>query len=405
MRRAPTRRPPTPLSLPSASTGAVRPPRGPRTQRRRTTPGRPRRAPHGRAPPPGARRAARRARPRGPRRRAPCSARVAPRRDHPGGGHPRRRRSGRPRRRDPDRRRGEGGRPVRPSGSRPGRPHERAAAAEPGPHRHAHPAGDLTRPPALGGRQDRNAAGRRGRPRRRPLLARARRLRTGTGRVGPRRPGTPRRLAAAAAWLLVWAGAGIALAALGNQRPLVSVLGFTVSLGGLNQAALFFGIALVSLVAATILVWTTPVSAIPPLLRRLTGWAAAVRLPLANCCAAIALGLRMAPMLLDDSRTILHLVGQRRRSGPLRPRVLAGAAAPVHPRGVPRLCERGRTSRRDRRRRRRAGWDRVRRRARLTSRLARRAHRTRGGGGPHRRDVAVKAEPGAVARVRIGEGG
>ena len=120
------------------------------------------------------------------------------------------------------------------------------------------------------------------------------------------------------AWLLVWAGAGIALAALGNQRPLVSVLGFTVSLGGLNQAALFFGIALVSLVAATILVWTTPVSAIPPLLRRLTGWAAAVRLPLANCCAAIALGLRMAPMLLDDSRTILHLVGQRRRSGPRR---------------------------------------------------------------------------------------
>jgi len=80
------------------------------------------------------------------------------------------------------------------------------------------------------------------------------------------------------AWLLVWAGAAIALAALGNQRPLVSVLGFTVSLGGLNQAALFFGIALVSLVAATILVWTTSVSAISPLLRRLTGWAAAVRL-------------------------------------------------------------------------------------------------------------------------------
>jgi hypothetical protein len=120
------------------------------------------------------------------------------------------------------------------------------------------------------------------------------------------------------AWLLVWAGAGIALAALGNQRPLVSVLGFTVSLGGLHQAALFFGIALVSLVAATILVWTTSVSAISPLLRRLTGWAAAVRLPLANCCAAIALGLPMAPMLLDDSRTILHLVGQRRRSGPRR---------------------------------------------------------------------------------------
>ena len=40
----------------------------------------------------------------------------------------------------------------------------------------------------------------------------------------------------------------------------------------------------------------------------------AVRLPLARLSAAIALGLRLAPMLLDDSRTILHLLGQRRRS-------------------------------------------------------------------------------------------
>jgi energy-coupling factor transport system ATP-binding protein len=89
-----------------------------------------------------------------------------------------------------------------------------------------------------------------------------------------------------------------------------------VSLGGLSQAALFLGITLVSVTGATILVWTTPISAIPPLLRRLTGWAARVRLPLAGLAAAIALGLRMAPMLLDDSRTILHLLGQRQRSRP-----------------------------------------------------------------------------------------
>ncbi|HEY0816842.1 MAG TPA: DUF2232 domain-containing protein, partial [Pseudonocardia sp.] len=118
------------------------------------------------------------------------------------------------------------------------------------------------------------------------------------------------------AWLLVWAGASIALAALGNQQPLVSLLGSTVSLGGLNQAALLLGITLVSLVGATILVWTTSVSAIAPLLRRFTRWGTAVGLPLANCSAAVALGLRMAPMLLDDSRTILQLVGQRQRSGP-----------------------------------------------------------------------------------------
>jgi hypothetical protein len=96
-------------------------------------------------------------------------------------------------------------------------------------------------------------------------------------------------------------------AALGSKPPQVSLLGFTASLGGLSQAALFLGITLVSLVGATILVWTTSVSAISPLLRRFVRWGRAVRLPVANGSAAIALGLRMAPMLLDDSRTSVNL--------------------------------------------------------------------------------------------------
>jgi energy-coupling factor transport system ATP-binding protein len=115
---------------------------------------------------------------------------------------------------------------------------------------------------------------------------------------------------------VLWAGASVALAALGDRAPQASVLGFTVSLGGVDQAALFLGITLLSVTGATVLVWTTPVGAIPPLLRRLTGWAGRLRLPVARPAVAIALGLRMAPMLLDDSRTILHLVGQRQRSGP-----------------------------------------------------------------------------------------
>ncbi len=117
-------------------------------------------------------------------------------------------------------------------------------------------------------------------------------------------------------WLLLVVGGSAALTALGNEPPLVSVLGFTISLGGLNQAALFLVIMLISLIGSTILVWTTPISAIPPLLQRLTAWGRHVRLPLARLPAAIALGLRLAPMLLDDSRTILHLLGQRRRSRP-----------------------------------------------------------------------------------------
>jgi energy-coupling factor transporter ATP-binding protein EcfA2 len=117
-------------------------------------------------------------------------------------------------------------------------------------------------------------------------------------------------------WLLLVVGGSAALTALGNEPPLVAVHGFTISLGGLNQAALFLGIMLISLIGSTILIWTTPISAIPPLLQRLTAWGQPVRLPLARLSAAIALGLRLAPMLLDDSRTILHLLGQRQRSRP-----------------------------------------------------------------------------------------
>jgi energy-coupling factor transporter ATP-binding protein EcfA2 len=116
-------------------------------------------------------------------------------------------------------------------------------------------------------------------------------------------------------WLLLWGGTA-ALAALGNEPPLVSFLGFAISLGGLNQAALFLGITLISVIGVTILIWTTPISAIPPLLQRLTAWGRHVRLPLARLSAATALGLRLAPMLLDDSRTTLHLLGQRQRSRP-----------------------------------------------------------------------------------------
>jgi energy-coupling factor transporter ATP-binding protein EcfA2 len=117
-------------------------------------------------------------------------------------------------------------------------------------------------------------------------------------------------------WLVLVVGGSVALAALGNEPPLGSVFGFTISLGALNLAALFLGIMLISLIGSTILVWTTPISAIPPLLQRLTAWGRHIRLPLARLSAAIALGLRLAPMLLDDSRTILHLLGQRRRSRP-----------------------------------------------------------------------------------------
>ena len=127
-------------------------------------------------------------------------------------------------------------RPAAPPARRAGRSGSAPSCAPcRGPHR-----------PTGSGRAPRSEclAGRRRRPRRRPLLARARRLRTGTGRVGPRRPGSPRRLAAAAR-LAARSGPESPHSPLSATNARWSrCSGFTVSLGGLNQAALFFGIML-----------------------------------------------------------------------------------------------------------------------------------------------------------------
>ena len=125
-------------------------------------------------------------------------------------------------------------------------------------------------------------------------------------------------------WLLIWLPA-VVLSTLSITPPMVEVFGTELSLGGLERVVLFLGTTLVSLLGAALLIATTPLGAFPPLLERLARVGARVRLPLRTPTTAIALGLRLVPLLLAEGRTAWLLLAQRRPVGraitPLREQV------------------------------------------------------------------------------------
>ncbi|HWN27779.1 MAG TPA: ATP-binding cassette domain-containing protein, partial [Actinomycetospora sp.] len=115
-------------------------------------------------------------------------------------------------------------------------------------------------------------------------------------------------------WLLLWAPA-IVFSTLSTRPPLVEVFGAELSIGGLERVVLFLATTLVSLLGAALLIATTPLGAFPPLLERLVRVGRRLRVPLATPATAIALGLRLVPLLLAEGRTSWLLLGQRRPVG------------------------------------------------------------------------------------------
>jgi energy-coupling factor transport system ATP-binding protein len=132
-------------------------------------------------------------------------------------------------------------------------------------------------------------------------------------------------LAAAAVVLGGWAAAARLPRSALPRVPLWFVLaslvnGILVTLGagvdGLTRWALFTAIAVLSLFGALLLVWTTPLADIPPLLQqlaRLTQW---TRLPVTEWTAAISLGLRLLPLLRAECGTAIRVAAQRNRPAP-----------------------------------------------------------------------------------------
>ena len=103
-------------------------------------------------------------------------------------------------------------------------------------------------------------------------------------------------------YLLVLLGLG--LDALSTTPTVVHLGPVPVSLGALADAARFLALAVVLVVSAALVGWTTELGAVAPAVARLSRPLRALRLPVDEWVVALALSLRCLPLLVDEMRTL-----------------------------------------------------------------------------------------------------
>ncbi len=113
------------------------------------------------------------------------------------------------------------------------------------------------------------------------------------------------------AWLVwLWVGVGAALALLAGGKPYLHVAGASVGLGSLDLWARFVVLALLVLLSAALLAWTTPMSELAPAFSRLgspltRGVLARLRVPVAEVAAILALAVRCVTLLSEELRLLV----------------------------------------------------------------------------------------------------
>jgi energy-coupling factor transporter transmembrane protein EcfT len=103
-------------------------------------------------------------------------------------------------------------------------------------------------------------------------------------------------------YLLVLIGLG--LDALSTTPTVVHLGPVPVSLGALADAARFLALAVVLVVSAALVGWTTELGAVAPAVARLSRPLRVLRLPVDEWVVALALSLRCLPILVDEMRTL-----------------------------------------------------------------------------------------------------
>lgn len=118
-----------------------------------------------------------------------------------------------------------------------------------------------------------------------------------------------------------------------TTKPVTHVGGIGLSIGGLDQWALFTAFAVVLVVSGALVGWTTPLGEVAPALSRLARPLRRLRLPVDEWVIAIALAIRCLPLLIDEIR----LLGAARRlraqeeTRPESPRAaIHGALVEIH---------------------------------------------------------------------------
>jgi energy-coupling factor transport system permease protein len=97
---------------------------------------------------------------------------------------------------------------------------------------------------------------------------------------------------------------GLSLDALSTTPTVVHLGPVPVSLGALADAARFLALAVVLVVSAALVGWTTELGAVAPAVARLSRPLRALRLPVDEWVVALALSLRCLPLLVDEMRTL-----------------------------------------------------------------------------------------------------
>jgi energy-coupling factor transport system permease protein len=123
---------------------------------------------------------------------------------------------------------------------------------------------------------------------------------------------------------------GLVLSSWATTEPVVHLGPLPVSLGALADATRLLALAIVLVVSAAIVGWTTPLGAVAPALSRLARPFRALRLPVDEWIVAVALALRCLPLLVDEMRTLAAARRLRRRPPPDDPHATRRALVDVH---------------------------------------------------------------------------
>lgn len=118
-------------------------------------------------------------------------------------------------------------------------------------------------------------------------------------------------------WLIILLLVGALLALAAGGRPHVRVGGLALGLGGLSVWARFLLIGVEILSLAAVVSWTTALADLAPALARLCAPFRRLPVPVDEVIAAVALGVRCLPLLLEEARV---LAAARRTRRPERPR-------------------------------------------------------------------------------------
>jgi energy-coupling factor transporter transmembrane protein EcfT len=118
-----------------------------------------------------------------------------------------------------------------------------------------------------------------------------------------------------------------------TTKPITRVGGIGLSIGGLDQWALFTALAVVLIVSGALVGWTTPLGEVAPALSRLARPLRWLHLPVDEWVISIALAIRCLPLLIDEIR----MLGAARRlraqeeTRPESPRAaIHGALVEIH---------------------------------------------------------------------------